>query len=310
MRDVLTDVLNRVRLQGCIYCQSEINKPDWALRFSAHSGAVFHIVAQGVCLAEVEGSKLPIRLSQGDLLVLPDGCNHIIADRPGAPVCADIQLEQEAGSECVQMRWGDNGPRTTLVCGTFSVDKDHGGDLLRLLPPILYFDAQSVARCGLKPSIDALIDEAGMVYPGRETVLTRLADVLFVKIVRAWLASPDNHTVGWLRALNDPHLSAAVSQIHAAPGQDWTVESLASVAYMSRSTFAAHFTKIVGTTPFEYVTRWRMQVAADLLRNSSLTLSEIAARVGYQSDLTFSKAFRRQMNTSPGRYRRGARHAP
>ncbi|MBL8155139.1 MAG: AraC family transcriptional regulator, partial [Anaerolineae bacterium] len=249
MRDVLTDVLNTVRLHSCIYCQSEINKSNWALRFSATSCSVFHIVAEGTCLAEVEGSATPICLSAGDLLVLPGGYNHMIADRPGAALCADIHLEQETDAECMLMRWGDNGPRTTLVCGTFAVDRDNGGDLLRLLPPILTFDAQSVTRYGIKPSIDALIEEARAVHPGRETILTRLADVLFVKVVRAWLASPDNQTIGWLRALNDPHLSAAVSQIHAAPDQDWTVESLAGEAYMSRSAFAARFAEIIGETP-------------------------------------------------------------
>lgn len=308
MHDVLTDVLNTIRLRSCIYCQSEINKSNWALRFGAVPAIVFHIVAEGCCVAEVEGSPAPIYLSAGDLLILPGGYNHIIADRPGAALCADIYLEQEAGNECVLMRWGDNDPRTRLICGTFVVDRDSGGDLVRLLPPILSFDAQSVSRSGLKPSMDALIEEASAVHPGRETILTRLADVLFVKIIRAWLASPDNQTIGWLRALNDPHLSAAVSQIHAAPGEDWTVESLAGKAYMSRSAFAARFVEIVGETPFQYMTRWRMQVAADLLKNSNLTLSEIANRVGYQSDLTFSKAFRRQMNTSPGRYRRTARY--
>lgn len=307
MHDVLSDVLHTVHLQSCIYCQSIINKADWALRFSHIECAAFHIVAEGSCWIEVEGTAQPIQLTKGDLLVLPTGTNHTLADHSGAAICADIRLDQADAHVYQVMRWGDSGPQTSLICGTFTLDKDNGGDLLQFLPTILHFDTSSVARYGIKPSIDALIEEANADYPGRATILTRLADVLFIKVLRACLSMSENQAVGWLRALNDPYLAAAISQLHAKPDHAWTVERLAIAASMSRSAFAVRFVEIVGETPFQYMRRWRMQLASELLRHSSLPITEIASRVGYQSDLTFSKAFRRELQTSPARYRRAAR---
>lgn len=303
MRDVLTDVLDALRLRSTVYCQSEIGKAGWALRFGATTRAAFHIVSEGGCWINVVDQRL--RLDLGDLLVLPHGDAHLIADAPGSPVCADIQLEQTGVDDCILMRWGDGEPRTTLVCGTFDLDRH--AEVFALLPPIVHFRAEQARDGGLQPTIHALIEEANAQRSGRQTVLTRLADVLLVLVIRAWLANADNEARGWLAALRDPQITLALEQMHAAPAQEWTVAQLATTAAMSRSAFAARFVELVGEPPLRYLTRWRMQVAARLLENPRTPLSHIAEQVGYESDAAFNKAFKRERGISPGQYQRQAR---
>jgi AraC-like DNA-binding protein len=168
----------------------------------------------------------------------------------------------------------------------------------------LHFSREVVAQAGLAPTIHALIEEANALRLGKSIVLTRLADVLVVLVIRAWVADPANEARGWLRALRDQPITAALTHMHTAPHQSWTVARLAREVAMSRSAFSARFSELVGEPPLRYLTRWRMQVAARLLRTTALSMHEVAERVGYESGVAFSKAFKRERGINPGRFQR------
>ncbi|MDX2074956.1 MAG: AraC family transcriptional regulator [bacterium] len=301
MHDVLAEVLGVLQLRGTVYCQSEINKSEWALQFHPSNGAVFHIIAEGSCWVILDDEKM--LLQTGDLLILPHGNHHLLADAPNSPVCSDIYLEHQAQS-CLMMRWGDEQPKTTLVCGMFTFTEFNQNAILSLLPSVIYFGAEARADYGLNRVIEALLDEANANRQGKSLLLHRLADILFIQVIRAWLADPTNEAHGWLAGLRDPQIATALSVIHAQPADDWTVEKLAIVATMSRSAFSAKFTELIGVPPLTYITRWRMQLATQLLRDERLSLIQIAETIGYTSDIAFSKAFKREQGDTPAGYRR------
>jgi AraC-like DNA-binding protein len=302
MRDILTDVLATLQLHSTIYCQSEIYKQDWALHFKRVGGAAFHIVSEGGCWFLRDDERFQIK--KGDLIILPHGHAHTIADAPDTPVTVAIHLDDEHSDSCQLLRWGNEQISTVLVCGTFQFGKRNVASVLSLLPPLLYFSADVSRGNGLKAAVDALIDEANSERQGKLTILHRLADILFVQAIRAWLANPGAEARGWLAGLCDPQIATALAAIHAEPARDWTVMSLAAQCAMSRSAFAARFTELIEASPIEYLTNWRMQLATQLLAQPSLSITQVASRVGYTSDIAFSKAFKRRCGLSPAAYRR------
>jgi transcriptional regulator GlxA family with amidase domain len=205
------------------------------------------------------------------------------------------------------MRWNGAAPPTTLVCGTFQFTVAAQSMLLTLLPSQLYFAAAATHTNGLQPLMAALVDEANAERQGKNTMLNRLADILFVQIIRAWLIDPHSTVKGWLAGLRDAQISQALSAFHALPEKNWTVAALAWQANMSRSAFAARFTDLMGIAPIQYVLSWRMQLAQRLLRQQELSLAQIALQIGYDSDTAFSKAFKREQGISPAAYRRAVR---
>ncbi len=234
--------------------------------------------------------------------VIPIGASAI-ADALNSPICSEIYLEHQAES-CLMMRWGDESPKTTLVCGMFTFNEFNQDTILSLLPPIIHFGAGACQLHGLNRFIEALLDEANANRQGKSILLHRLADILFIQIIRIWLADPANEAHGWLAGLRDPQIASTLSAIHANPAYDWTVEKLATTATMSRSAFSAKFTELIGIPPLAYSTRWRMQLATQLLRDGRLSLMQIAETIGYTSDIAFSKAFKREQGDSPAVYRR------
>jgi transcriptional regulator GlxA family with amidase domain len=191
------------------------------------------------------------------------------------------------------------------VCGCFRFEDRKNDLLIGALPPVVVLRAErNRAVPWLEATLGFIASEVQSGRPGASIVVNRLADVLFIQILRGYLAQLSSELPGWLRALSEPQIGAALSLVHQNPEQAWTVGSLASRVGMSRSAFAERFAHAVGIPPLEYVTRWRMQKAAGLLRDGSATLAEVAGRVGYDSESAFSKAFKRSLGTTPGAYRR------
>lgn len=302
--DVLTDVLNSLRLKSSVYCRSELGAP-WGLHFTPMSGAVFHVLQWGRGLLQVEGDNRWLPLATGDVVVLPRGEGHLIVDAPGSPIFRDLRLDQ--WGECAVMRWSES-PSASLLCGTFEVEHDAQHPLLNVLPRILRIGGRNgQPHAALAAVLNVMAAEAEAGQPGREIALRRLADVLFIQIIRHWIEAQGTEARGWLGALRDAAIGRALEAIHATPERAWTVESLAAEAAMSRSAFAARFTALVGEPPLQYLTRWRMRMAAGLLKNARLGLAEVAQRVGYESEVAFSKAFKRELGIAPGAYRRSSR---
>ncbi len=297
--DVLTDVLEAARLKKGIYGRLDLTAP-WGLSFHC-AAAHFYVVTRGTCWLEAGGEGDPIQLGGGDFVFLPKGSPHAIKDVPATPA---VPIEQALAS-CDKaksdarpggtVRYGGGGAVTTLAGGFFSTESSSQNLLFAALPPVLHVkgDAGTTVRW-LEANLRFVASEMASGEPGFETIVSRLAEILVVQAVRAYLAEKSGESKGWLRALVDPQIGRALSLIHEKPEDDWTVESLASEVGMSRSPFAARFAQLVEEPPLRYLTRWRMQKASRLLETSHAGLAMIAKRVGYDGEAAFSKAFNRR----------------
>ncbi|MDX1995046.1 MAG: AraC family transcriptional regulator [bacterium] len=303
--DVLTDVLNTLRLKSSVYYRSQISTRDWSLRFNATQGAMFHVIDQGECFLEfaAEGQSGSEALHEGDLVVLPQGSAHVVSQQPHTAPLVSIQLDRDYPVYHHQHYPGD-GAMTTLICGLFDFAHHNRYPLIAFMPALLRFTGDQCREAGLDATLRLIREESKRARPGVQTLLNRLSDVLFVQVVRLWLDDPSTQVRGWLGALQDALVGQALALIHSQPGHNWTVASLARGVAMSRSAFAERFTLLVGQSPYQYLIHWRMQTALMLMDENHLPLGEIALRVGYESEAAFHKAFKREMGISPGAYRR------
>ena len=305
--DVLADVLDSLTLKGRIFCRCELTAP-WALGFAAGDYSHFHVVERGWCWLRLEGRADTIALEEGDLLVVTPGHGYQLSDDPKTPPVPVAQLigGSQGGLRAV-LRHGGGGQVVNLVCGAFEFGGSRAHAFLTVLPE--WIRVRSEDRRGnewLDATMRFLAREAQHPAIGGATIITSLLDVLFVEALRTWLGQQPPGTAGWLGALRDPSIGAALGMIHQAPERRWTVPALSATVGMSRSPFAAKFTELVGQSPMAYVKRWRLQRATRLLRDRSIPLSKIAEGLGYDSTAAFSRAFRREFGTSPGRYRHNA----
>jgi len=301
--DVLSDVLGLLRLRGQVYCRTELSAP-WGLSFTAEQ-AQFHVVERGSCLLQRDGSREMLEISEGDLVLLPHGGGHRLLSAPDSkavPVKVAVAGQREGPFRPIT--YGGGGARTHLVCGRFGFDLRLAGSILAALPPVLHVPgSQGRPVEWLELTIRFLRAEARSATPGRTVALARLVDLLFVEALRHWLATSDARLTGWLGALKDPRIGAALVRMHSEPARDWDVESLAAEAGMSRSSFGQHFADLVGEPPSKYLTRWRMYLAARLLRVPGASVAQVADRVGYDSEAAFSRVFKRYMQVAPAAFR-------
>lgn len=205
------------------------------------------------------------------------------------------------------LRLGGGGLASTVVCGVVRFDHPTAHQLTQLLPRLVTVEAWSAPELEwIQSTLRYMAVEAREPRPGGETVITRLADILVIQVIRAWIARDPSAQRGWLGALRDPQIGRAMALVHRDPGGDWTLASLAASVGMSRSAFAARFTHVVGEPAMRYVARWRMQAARMWLQEDDASLSELAGRLGYESDAAFSRAFKRFVGVSPGAIKRRA----
>jgi len=250
----------------------------------------------------------PIHLESGDLILIPHGAEHVLADTPDTPCRTVDEVVKAAGftGQGVLVFGGeDGGGPTRLVCGHFAFDEGLYHPLLAQLPPALVVRwDENVRDSPLEDAFRFIAREVQEARPGHEAVVQRLSEVLFVQAVRFW-ADHAQVDEGVLAALSDPRLGGALSAMHEAPDKRWTLETLSRKAAMGRSAFAERFREVVGETPLQYLTQWRMQKAKRLLADSPLTLERVAGRVGYESSAAFSRVFKQVTGSSPGAYRKG-----
>ncbi len=305
--DVLTDVLESIHVRSLITGRLELTAP-WGLSIASGRPG-FLVVTRGTCWLDVEGLPQSIQLAGGDFVLLPKAPAHVLRDSPASRALPldEVLCGSASRRGCRPggiFQHGGGGAMTTLVGGCFRIDAADHNPLLSALPPIVHVKGDHGSPVQwLEMTLQFVASEMAQGQPGTETVVSRLADVLFVQAVRAHLADGAERS-GWLRALVDPQIGQALGAIHEQPANAWTVESLASSVGMSRSAFAARFSELVGEPPLTYLTRWRMAKAARLLRDGTANVSEIADRVGYEAEAAFSKAFKRWIGTAPGAYRR------
>ncbi|WP_437679236.1 AraC family transcriptional regulator [Sorangium sp. So ce131] len=305
--DALSDVLQTIRLASNLFCRSELSAP-WGVRLRGGTHAGFHYVARGGCWLTVEGASAPAAaLSEGDLVLLPRGHAHALRDRAESPVRSLEALFSEARGDDGVVRSGGGGPTTTVLSGCFTVEDRSTNPLLASLPPLIRITPdEGRAVPWLEQNLQFIAAESASSRPGSHVVLTRIADVVFVQALRAFIERLPHDAGGFLRALREPHIGQALGLMHQQLEHPWTVETLASKCGLSRSAFAERFKQIVGEPPLGYLTRRRMERATELLRTGS-TLADVARRTGYSSEAAFSHAFRQWAGTPPGAYRKAQR---
>jgi AraC-like DNA-binding protein len=251
------------------------------------------------------GRSVPIALQGGDLVAFPHGDAHTLVDAPeGAALPAEEIVQGQNLDHYGPVTHGGSGLPATVLCGYFQFDRDHPHPLVAVLPALIHIrGTDSYDFAWLQTAINFMIHETRTAKPGSEAVVNRLAEVLFVQMVRAHIAQTEAPP-GMLAAIADKQIGAALQLAHQAPQQPWSLASLAQRIGMSRSAFAARFNQLVGQTPMQYLTFWRMRKARQLLSESRLGTAAIAEQVGYQSEAAFAKAFKKAVGVGPGAYRR------
>jgi AraC-like DNA-binding protein len=274
---------------------------DMAIHFPKHQGIKCYAMLAGQCWLVVEGVPDPVLLHAGDCFLLPRGFPfQLTTDLSLEPVHytvarAQLGMRNEAPGASEGARY--------IAGGHFALTGGHAEMLLQSLPPIVHIRRES-DKAAMRWSLERMREELRDPQPGGSLIAQQLAYMMLIQALRLHLTDAASAGRGWLSALADKHMSIAIASMHNEPGFPWTLQSLAERVGMSRSVFALRFRETVGATPLEYLTRWRMLLAADRLKNSSDGLSAIAQSLGYESESAFGKAFRRVMGCSPRQYTR------
>jgi AraC-like DNA-binding protein len=302
--DPLADVLQLAQVRGTVAATVHAGEA-WGLELAAVPGAAFHAVTTGTAWLTVPGQQQRHHLMPGDVVLLPTGVPHELASSPTQPRQPfDHVAAEQAMAAGGRLAIGEGRAHTQILCASYRHDPAVLAPLLGLLPPVMYVPSRP-ADAPTESLIRLLAHEIAEARPGAPTVLNRLLDIVLVQVIRAWLAADPGDVVSpsWLAGLRDPVVAAALSAIHAEPARAWTLEELARHTATSRATLARRFPAVVGETPGGYLTRWRMDLAAQRLRTTAQPVGAIARAVGYTSEYAFNRAFARTCGVAPGRYR-------
>jgi AraC-like DNA-binding protein len=305
--DPLADVISVSKVRAALLARMRARDP-WGIAIPDDGCMYAHAVTAGVCWLRIDG-RPPIELMPGDVVLLPHGTAHELASGPTGPVQPYDELAQDpAGNGAIEL--DGPGAATRLICATYTHDRSVAHPLISLLPELIHVPAGGDGGADATEAVLRLLTaELAGRPPGSALVIDRLIDVLFVQLLRSWIteagSAPDR---SWIRALRHPDIMRALELFHGRPAEPWTLERVSAELHMSRATFARRFSDLVGEPPLTYLTRWRMELAASDLRETSDPVSEIAHRVGYTSEYAFTRAFGRSRGTAPTHYR--AAHRP
>lgn len=306
--DVLTDVLRTLRLRGTVYFQADFCAP-WGMDIKGGSVANFHVVVRGNCWVRSSQLKAALPVSAGDLIVFPHGDRHALLHAPdGDALPAETVLSSARGTTPDHRTvYGGQGSATTLICGHFECERAGGHPLLSALPGLIHISqANNPNADWMTTATQLTLLESASDRQGSAAVVDRLAEILLIQVVRSYMEQHPT-TDGFLVAISDVSLSAALSLIHSQPAHPWSVHKLARKIGMSRSAFAARFKEVMGISPMQYLTHWRMQKARELFLTEDHSVATVAELVGYQGEWSFAKAFKRIFGVGPGSVRREAR---
>lgn len=315
--DPLSDVLKTVRLTGAVFFEIAGQGP-WAVASppselilpkilpGADHLIAYHVVTAGRCFATAAGGQ-PMPLEAGEVVVFTHCQPHFMSSEPGLradPPAADVLEVAAAGRKPFGINCGDGPASARLVCGYFACDARPFNPLLDSLPPMFKAgDAHDGSAGRIADFIRIAVAEAAGSHAGRDSVLTRLSELMFVEVLRRHLAALPAEQAGWLAGLRDPMIARALSLLHGKPAHNWTIEELGRQAGLSRSVLAERFMQLVGLPPMQYLAKWRMQIASELLAGSNANIARIAAAVGYGSEESFSRAFKKMVGTAPSDWR-------
>lgn len=303
--DSLSEILQDLRLTRGSYGRCELTRP-WGIAFPSQPQARFHFVVAGSCWLHTSEREW-IRLHSGDIVLFPRGSAHAMADHRGSTL-VDFETipHEKVGEKTYTMRLGQGDLRsqTLLVCCSVSFGEPSTHPLLASMPEVLLSCGSTTKDAALAGLLEAMAAEATALRIGAATVLTRLADAVITQVVRAWVEEGGDATeTGWIAATRDPKIGRTLAAIHKHPDHRWTVSTLAARANLSRSAFSERFAAVVGVPPARYLTRWRLHLASLWLREQKLPVSEVARKSGYESEASFSRAFKRHFGFPPGTLR-------
>ena len=317
--DVLSEVLKLVKLEGAIYYNAEFTEP-WGFRappscvLAPHftpAGShviIYHLLTEGRGFAGLEfGKRIP--LTAGDVVIFPHGDPHILGNGAQVePVDQEHELHRIFAQGLKLARGGGGGEVTKFVCGYMSCDPQLSRVFLAGLPTMLKVNVRSgPAGRWLENSIRFSVEEADASRAGGEAVMAKLFEVLFVETLRHYISELPPAQTGWLAGSRDPQVGKVLGLLHRHPARPWTIADLAQEVGLSRSVLAERFRHYLGEPPMSYLTRWRLQLGAQMLKSSSRSVAEVAAEVGYESEAAFNRAFKREYGTPPARFRSESR---
>ena len=319
--DALSDVLKSVRLEGAVFINAEFNAP-WCVRSSfglnnaepqlpeGSHVVFFHLLLDGQCKVRVVDGPETLELSRGDMVLFPHDDQHLMGSDLGllpVPSADTVQGPMAGGGQFVSLRMGGEGEQTRCVCGFVACSRSLLRPLLDALPRMLRVSIREEPAASLvRELVRAGVSESTAERPGSASVRTKLSELLFVEAMRNYAESLPPEGRGWLAGLRDAHVGRALALLHADPERAWTVEELARATGLSRSALGARFGELVGKSPIQYLTSWRLALAAQELRAGNGAIARIAERSGYESEAAFGRAFKREFGTPPAAWRNGA----
>jgi AraC-like DNA-binding protein len=301
--DPLSEMLRGLRLDGVDYARYAMSAP-WGLLFPAQPAARFHFMADQGCWLRTPAGDW-VRLEQGDAVLLPCGAAHALASAPDACTRPANRCALEpCCDEIAQARGGaGDGERLSFFSASMQFNVAAGHPLLRMMPEVMWVHEMAVHEPGIPPLLATMACELALDRVGAGGILTRLADVVAAALIRSWVELGCGDDRGWVAAARDPDIGRVLAAIHRDPAHDWSVEALAGVMHASRSSFAERFAAIVGETPARYVAQVRMHQARQWLERDRLRIAEVARRLGYDSEASFSRAFKRVIGAPPSHVR-------
>lgn len=318
--DVLSDVLKAVRLTGAVFFERHLHEP-WvgesppsaaiASMVMPDAGHVisFHAILSGSCWAGLAGSSdSSRRFSAGDIVIYPRGDANVLSSAPGMRGLPDLQeyaRPKDRPLPIVTRLDNAGADYCHLVCGYFGCDARPFNPLLEALPRMLINQMLPAAQSWLSNMLRVAAEEAGRGGAGSESLLARLAELMFVEVVRQYITGLPDDSKGWLVGLKHRQIGHALQLIHAQPEKPWTLPELAREVGLSRSVLADRFADYVGVSPMHYLGRWRMQLAIRHLSIPGVSVAQAGARVGYESEAAFNRAFKKYVGVPPGSWRKG-----
>jgi AraC-like DNA-binding protein len=315
LMDALSDVLRAVRLTGAVFFDIQASDP-WVAETPPGTSIVqsifpgvdhlisFHVVTRGACWGGAVDEP-PAHLVAGDVIVFPHGDAHVISSAPGMRDTPDTSLYRPPSEGQLPFTILMGNPRadqTNIVCGFLGCDARPFNPLLAALPRVIRVSDRAGGALGA--FVRFAVAESKEPRIGGESVLGRLSELMFVDVVRRYIETLPAERADWLAGLRDPPVGRALAALHRSPAHDWTLESLAHEVGLSRSALAERFTQFVGQPPIQYLTNWRMQLAANHLLSGVDSVAAIASRVGYESEAAFSRAFKKAVGAPPGQWRK------
>lgn len=317
--DPLSDVLSAVRLDGAIYIDAEFTAP-WCVetQYGLHTArpelptsdhvVFFHLLTHGTCLARLAEGQEIVEVKAGDLLLLPNDDLHLLGSDLSLPADGMRSSPPPAGG-LLELRLGGGGEATRFICGFLACDRRASRVLLESLPPMLRLELGDISLTGWLADLLRLgVAESRAQKPGSQSLLAKLSELAFTEALRRYAQSGDPELKGWLAGLHDPFVGRALALLHRQPARDWSVDELAREVALSRSALAERFTSMIGEPPMQYLTRWRLTLAAQALRRNADAIALVAQRSGYESEASFTRAFKREFGVPPKVWRKNGGH--